>query len=117
MPGLVDLIDLAQQNTWLMVVLLWLGSGLAYQSITGSIEDLADQQEEFDQELRTVGEQVTRIDQKQDHVVSRQEMILERMGMNAQEIQELQEETARLDEIYEQGTHFYRGSSESNSGD
>ena len=115
MAGLVDLIDLAQQNTWLMVLLLWLGTGLAYRSITSDIDDLAQQHSELESDVDGVGEQVNRVDQKQDHLVSRQEMILERMGMNAQEIQELQEETARLDEKHQQG-EFYRGSS-SDTGD
>lgn len=109
MAGLVDLIQLAQRNTWLMVLLLWLATGLGFRSITNDIEDLSENQEALDEDVNEVAEQVNRMDQKQDHVVSRQEMMLERMGMNAQEIQELREETARLDEAHQQG-EFYRGS-------
>jgi hypothetical protein len=109
MAGLVDLIDLAQQNTWLMVLLLWLGTGLAYRSITNDIGELSDQHGELESDVDQVSEQVNRVYQKQDHVVSRQEMILERMGMNAQEIQELREETARLDEKHQSDGDFYRG--------
>lgn len=110
MAGLVDLIDLAQNSTWLMVLLLWLGTGLAYRSITSDIEDLSQQHDGLEADVDQVSDQVNRVDQKQDHVVSRQEMILERMGMNSQEIQELREETARLDEKHQQGSDFYRGS-------
>ena len=117
MAGLVDLIELAQQNTWLMVLLLWLGTGLAYRSITSDIDDLAQQHSELESDVDGVGEQVNRVDQKQDHLVSRQEMILERMGMNAQEIQELREETARLDEKHQHDGDFYRGKTDPGSGD
>lgn len=116
MVGLADLVTLAQDHTWFMVVLLWLGTAAAYRSLHNDITETQDDVEAMEAGQEQIAEQVNRVDQKQDHVVSRQEMILERMGMNAQEIQELREETARLDERHQQEDDFYRGKS-SGSGD
>lgn len=107
----MDLVHLAQQHTWLMVLLLWLGSGLAYRSLHNDIEAAHDDVETLDENQDQIAEQVNRVDQKQDHIVSRQEMVLERMGMNAQEIQDLREETARLDERHQSEDDFLRGGS------
>jgi len=109
MVGLLDLVNLAQNYTWLMVLLLWLGSGLAYRSLSNEQQQIHGDVETLDQNQGQMAEQVNRVDQKQDHVVSRQEMMLERMGVNAQEIQELREDTARLDERHQQEDTFYRG--------
>lgn len=117
MVGLADLITLAQDYTWLMILLLWLGSGLAFRSLKNEQAEIHSDVEALDQNQDQMADQVNRVDQKQDHVVERQEMILERMGMNAQEIQELQEETARLDERHQQDDTFYRGSPSGSSGD
>ena len=111
MVGLADLITLAQEHTWLMVVLLWLGTGLAFRSLKNEQQNIHDDVDSLATNQDQMAEQVNRVDQKQDHVVSRQEKMMERMGMNAQEIQELQQETARLDERHQQGDTFYRGGS------
>lgn len=109
MVGLADLVTLAQDHTWFMVVLLWLGTAAAYRSLHNDITETQTDVEAMEAGQEQIAEQVNRVDQKQDHVVSRQEMILERMGMNAQEIQELREETARLDERHQQEDTFFRG--------
>lgn len=110
MVGLEGLITLAQNYTWLMVVFLWIGTAAGFKVLHNDISDQQEDLEAVEAGQDQIAEQVNRVDQKQDHVVSRQEMILERMGMNAQEIQELREETARLDERHNHDDDsFYRG--------
>lgn len=111
MVGLLDLVELAQQHTWFMVVLLWLGTGLAYRSLHSDIQDVDSDVSTLSSNQDQMAEQVNRVDQKQDHLTSRQEMMLERMGVNAQEIQELREDTARLDERHQSESDFLRGGS------
>jgi len=100
MVGLADLVYLAQNYNWLMIVLLWLGAPYAYKSVDNNIADIDDKVEGIGVNQAELSEQVNRLDQKQDHLGSRQEKMLERLGMNTDEIQELQRETARLDERY-----------------
>jgi len=96
--GLADLVYLAQNYNWLMIVLLWLGAPYAYKSISNNISDMDEKVEGIGVNQAELSEQVNRLDQKQDHLGSRQEKMLERLGLNTDEIQELQRETARLDE-------------------
>ncbi|AGM11279.1 hypothetical protein HHTV1_23 [Haloarcula hispanica tailed virus 1] len=114
---ILDLIELAQQNTWFTVVLLWIGTAVAYRSLHNDIQETHDDVDSLADSQGELAEQVNRVDQKQDHVVSRQEMMLERMGVNAQEIQELREDTARLDERHRQEDTFYRGGNSHGEGD
>ena len=117
MAGLADLVALAQDHTWFMVVLLWLGTAAAYRSLHSDISEMESDLESVSDSQDQIEEQVNRVDQKQDHIVSRQEMVLERMGMNAQEIQELREDTARLDERHQAEDDFYRGNASDSAGD
>jgi chromosome segregation ATPase len=98
MVGVADAVYLAQNYNWLMIVLLWLGAPYAYKSIENNIHDIDDKVEGIGINQAELSEQVNRLDQKQEHLGSRQEKMLERLGMNKEEIQELQRETARLDE-------------------
>jgi len=95
----------------MMILGMWITAivGMRYlntqiQENGSDIEEVADEQQVLESDLQ-------RVDQKQDHIVNRQEMVLERVGMNAQEIQEIQEETARLDERHQAEDTFYRGGS------
>ena len=117
MAGLADLVTLAQDHTWFMVVLLWLGTAAAYRSLHSEITDIESDVESVSESQANIKEQVNRVGQKQNHIVSRQEMVLERMGMNAQEIQEIQEEQARLDVKTQMDDEFYRGDGSGSEGD
>lgn len=116
MGDLADLVMLAQDYTWVMVAGIWItviiGGKMLDSRVKGNgsdIEELAESHQEVAQEVHT-------IDLKQDHIVERQEMVMETVGVNEQEIQELQQETARLDAQHDEGT-FFRGGSRADPGD
>jgi chromosome segregation ATPase len=109
MVGAADIVYLAQNYNWLMIVLLWLGAPYAYKSISNNISDMDEKVDGIGVNQAELSEQVNRLDQKQDHLGSRQEKMLERLGMNSDEIQELQRETARLDERHRQDDSSYGG--------
>lgn len=112
--GLADLVEVANAYTGIMVAFLWLAGGIGFRLLKNEIEDNGSEIETLHEEHAETMQDLQRVDQKQDHIVSRQEMVLERMGMNEQEIQELREDTARLDERHQQGdSPFYRGGSNS----
>lgn len=119
MPGgLADLVQLANQYTGLMIAILWVAAGVGWKLIQQNIDEVATEVDGLAKDHQETHEQVNRVDQKQDHIVERQEMMLERLGMNEQEIQELREENARLDALHDRDDTFYRGaSSESPGGD
>jgi len=108
MVGLADLVYLAQNYNWLMIVLLWLGAPYAYKSISNTISGMDEKVDGIGVNQADLSEQVNRIGQKQDHLGSRQEKMLERLGMNTDEIQELQRETARLDERHRHDDTYIR---------
>lgn len=102
---------MAQDYTWVMVAGIWITVIVAGRQLATRIEDNGNDIESLHEEHRQVESDLQRVDQKQDHIVSRQEMVLERMGMNEQEIQDLREDTARLDARHENDDRFYRGGS------
>jgi hypothetical protein len=114
MAGLLDLVQLANNYTGIMVAFLWIAAGIGWKLLQNDIEDNGSDIESLADDHQEVREDLLQVDQKQDHVVQRQEIMLERLGMNEQEIQELREDTARLDAHHEQGD-FYRG--ETSGGD
>lgn len=122
MSWLLDLVELAQSHTWVMLLVLWLtvvaGGKVLHSNISTLDEDvgtLAENQDELQDEVQAV-------DLKQDHIVERQEMVLEQMGMNEQEIQELRERHARMEAQRQQRNQnpdegsFFRGGSHAADG-
>lgn len=100
MPGLGELIEITNQNTGVMVAFLWLAGGIGFRFLQSDIEDNGSDIEDLAETHSDFRQDIHRVDAKQDHIVNRQEMVLERMGMNEQEIQDLREDTARLDAQY-----------------
>lgn len=100
MSVLADVIEVAQQNTWVTVVLLWFGAAAGYRSLKADVRDLDGDLETVAEDQDDMAEQVNRVDQCQNRIEERQERILERMGMNAEDIQELKTDQARLEERY-----------------
>ena len=113
MSELQGLVEVANAYTGIMVALLWIAVPVGYKLLQSDIEDNGSDIEDLATDHAKVQSDLQRVDQKQDHIVSRQEMVLEQMGMNEQEIQDLQQETARLDERHEQDDQFFRGGSRS----
>ena len=119
MAGLADLVQLANNYTGIMVALLWIAAGIGWKMLQNDIEE-ADNTEEIAslaEDHQRVESQVNRVDQKQDHIVERQAVVLNRLGASEQEIQELREDTARLDERHERNDDFLRGGSQGSGGD
>jgi len=102
--GLSGLVELAQQHTWLMVLLLWLtvlvGGRLIHRDVQENGEDL----ESLEVDHQNLANQVQVLDLKQDHIVERQEIVMDRVGVNEQEIQDL-----RIRHAAEEGDDFFRG--------
>lgn len=104
MAGLLDLVQLAQDNTWMMVLLLIIGQIVIFRLGRSKLNTAATEREEIEETQEDITEQVNRVDQKQDHIVERQEMVLDQMGINSDEIASLREETARLNAKHDEGT-------------
>lgn len=111
MSGLSGLVEVANQYTGVMVAMMYLAAAIGYRLLDSDIRENGADIEGLADEHRKAQDDLQRVDQKQDHIVSRQEIMLERLGMNEQEIQDLREETARLDERHANDSRddFYRG--------
>lgn len=105
MSELAGLVEMANQNTGVMIAFLWLSGTTAYKLVKSDISEVEELTEENGNDIdelasdhQDVHADMVRMEQKQDHVVSRQERMMEQMGMNEQEIRELRENSARMDE-------------------
>lgn len=116
MAGLMDLVELANSYTGIMVAMLWIAVPVGWKMLQSDIQDNGSDIEDLAEDHQRVEGQVNRVDQKQDHIVERQEVVLNRLGASEQEIQDLREQHARLDERQADDT-FYRGSRSGTSGD
>jgi len=116
MSWLLDLIEAAQAHTWVMVFVLWLTVVAGGKLIHAKVQDNGSDIEDLAEEHQQMAQEVHSIDMKQDHIVERQEVVLDQIGVNEQEIQELREEQARLDVKTKIDDVFYRGDG-SDSGD
>lgn len=116
MSWLLDLIEAAQAHTWVMVFVLWLTVVAGGKLIHGKVQDNGNDIEDLAEDHQKMAQEVHAIDLKQDHIVERQEVVLDKIGVNEQEIQELREEQARLDIKTKIDDAFYRGDG-SDSGD
>lgn len=110
MVGLADLVAFTNEYTGVMVAFLWVAAGVGYRLLKSGINENHDDLELLAADHQGVRQDLHRVDQKQDHIVQRQEVMLDRLGMNEQEIQDLREEHARLDAETPDRNDFYRGS-------
>lgn len=112
MSWLADLVTLVQTHTWVMLLILWLTVVIGGRMIQTSVDELDSDVGTLAENQSDLATEVQAVDMKQDHIVERQEMVLEQMGMNEQEIQELRERHARMEAQREDSRgDFFRGGS------
>lgn len=89
MAGLADLVPLANQYTGIMVAMLWISGGIGWRMLNSRLEDNGDQIDSLAAGQQNLHKKVQRVDLKQDHIQERQEVVMDRVGVNENQIQEL----------------------------
>jgi len=87
--GLADLVQVSNQYTGIMLALLWLAVPIGWRMLNSRVQDNGEQIDSLADDHDVLESKVQRVDLKQDHVQKRQEVIMDRVGVNENQIQEM----------------------------